>query len=207
MQIIMTDQNNETKEVYFGRYHKNSEDYDVNTSLTNVRQKLTEIKWGDVQSLEVIRLTQDLMTDLFCIIDQNESITELSLNVYCPYISDVPYQSRFWDPIDIDTINKIADFIRKNKTIKNLYLKCDLSLGAELILDAINQNSTLEDISMSACRIGDNRAKKVAHLIGTHQTIKYMNFAHNQFSDESLELIANESIKNLNLVQNSFFIR
>ncbi|KJE96276.1 hypothetical protein CAOG_06619 [Capsaspora owczarzaki ATCC 30864] len=87
----------------------------------------------------------------------------------------------------------IADLLRVNKTIQNLFLQ-ENQIGdadAVAIADALKVNTTLNDLDLKVNQIGDAGAVAIADALKLNMTLKKLRLDENQIGDAGAVAIAN----------------
>ncbi|XP_011270673.1 hypothetical protein, variant [Capsaspora owczarzaki ATCC 30864] len=103
----------------------------------------------------------------------------------------------------------IADLLRVNKTIQNLFLQ-ENQIGdadAVAIADALKVNTTLNDLDLKVNQIGDAGAVAIADALKLNMTLKKLRLDENQIGDAGAVAIAdalklNTTLARLLLVEN-----
>jgi hypothetical protein len=109
-----------------------------------------------------------------------------------PEFSDILFDH----PNDED-IAEISEIIKTNKSLSSIQLVRSNFLGdgaAELIADAIKENSTLTDIALRATNITDDGGIKLAKSLKHNQTLTSFDLSYNRISDRTAVNFA-ESLK------------
>ena len=79
-----------------------------------------------------------------------------------------------------ELVNKMVDALKINKVIKVLKCKNEIGpAGVSKIVDILKVNSTITDIYLDSCNIGDDGAKYLAEMLKVNKTIVCLSINEN----------------------------